>query len=73
MHWWCSKVALRVFSASMDEFSLGKTLESALWLGIEIETLSRMYVQALRLGEPPVLPDDKMTRVIEEMRRMSYG
>lgn len=55
------------------QISLGKTLESALWLAIEIETLSRMYVQALTLGEPPVLPDDEMERVIEQMRRMSYG
>jgi L-fuculose-phosphate aldolase len=55
------------------QISLGKTLEAALWLGIEIETLSRMYVQALTIGEPPVLPDDEMDRVIEQMRRMSYG
>jgi L-fuculose-phosphate aldolase len=55
------------------QISLGKTLEAALWLAIEIETLSRMYVQALTIGEPPVLPDDEMDRVIEQMRRMSYG
>ncbi|CAN7498363.1 class II aldolase/adducin family protein [Rhizobium sp. LjRoot98] len=55
------------------QISLGKTLEGALWLAIEIETLSRMYVQALTLGEPPVLPDDEMARVIEQMRKMSYG
>jgi L-fuculose-phosphate aldolase len=55
------------------QISLGKTLESALWLATEIETLSRMYVQALTLGEPPILPDDEMARVIEQMRRMSYG
>lgn len=29
------------------QISLGKTLESALWLAIEVETLSRIYVQAL--------------------------
>jgi L-fuculose-phosphate aldolase len=40
---------------------------------IEVETLSRMYVQALTLGEPPILPDEEMERVIEQMRRMSYG
>jgi len=53
--------------------SLGKALESALWLAIEVETLSRMYVQALTLGEPPILPDDEMERVIEQRRKMSYG
>lgn len=55
------------------QISLGKTLESALWLAIEVETLSRMYVQALTLGEPPILPDEEMERVIEQMRRMNYG
>lgn len=55
------------------QIALGKTLEAALWLAIEVETLSRMYVQALTLGEPPILPDDEMERVIEQMRRMSYG
>jgi L-fuculose-phosphate aldolase len=55
------------------QISLGKTLEQALWLAIEVETLSRIYVQALTLGEPPVLPDDEMERVIAQMRRMSYG
>lgn len=55
------------------QISLGKNLEAALWLAIEVETLSRMYVQALTLGEPPVLSDEEMARVIEQMRRMSYG
>jgi len=55
------------------QISLGKTLEAALWLAIEVETLSRLYVQALTLGDPPILPDDEMERVIAQMRRMSYG
>lgn len=55
------------------QISLGATLEAALWLAIEVETLSRMYVQVLTLGEPPILPDDEMARVIEQMRKMSYG
>jgi L-fuculose-phosphate aldolase len=55
------------------QISLGKDLSHALWLANEVETLSRMYVQALVLGEPPVLDDEEMARVIEQMRRMSYG
>ena len=55
------------------QISLGKTMEAALWLAIEVESLSRMYVQALTLGEPPVLPDEEMARVLEQMQRMSYG
>lgn len=55
------------------QISLGKTLEEALWLAIEVETLSRLYVLALTLGDPPILSDEEMGRVIEQMRRMSYG
>ena len=55
------------------QISLGKTLESALWLAVEVETLSRLYVQALTLGDPPILSDEEMARVLEQMRRMSYG
>lgn len=55
------------------QISLGKTLDSALWMATEIETISRLYVQALTLGDPPVLDDAEMARVIEQMRKMSYG
>jgi L-fuculose-phosphate aldolase len=59
--------------AQHGQISLGRDLEHALWLAIEVETLARVYVQALSIGQPPVLPDSEMTRVIEQMRRMSYG
>lgn len=55
------------------QISLGKDLEQALWLAIEVETLARMYVQVLTLGEPPILDDAEMERVIDQMKRMSYG
>ena len=55
------------------QISLGRTLAGALALAIEVETLSRMYVQALTIGEPPILPEDEMQRVIRQMKNMSYG
>lgn len=55
------------------QISLGTSMEKALWLATEVETLSRIYVQALPLGEPPVLDDEEMERVIAQMERMSYG
>lgn len=55
------------------QIALGKTLDKALWLATEVETISRLYVQALTLGDPPVLPDEEMERVIAQMKRMSYG
>jgi L-fuculose-phosphate aldolase len=50
-----------------------KTLDKALWLAIEVETLAKMYVHALAIGEPPRLSEAEMARVAEQMRRMSYG
>lgn len=55
------------------QISLGTSLEQALWMAVEVETLSRLYVQALPLGDPPILSDDEMSRVIDQMQRMSYG
>lgn len=55
------------------QISLGKTLAQGLGNAIELETLSRLYVQALTLGEPPILDDAEMDRVIQQMRNMSYG
>lgn len=50
-----------------------RTLDKALWLAVEVETLAKMYVHALAIGEPPRLSDDEMARVAEQMRRMAYG
>lgn len=55
------------------QIALGKSLEHALWMAVEVETLARMYLQALVMGEPPVLSDAEMERVIGQMTRMSYG
>ncbi len=75
-----SDVALRALEDRLacllgqhGQISLGRSLDQALWLATEIETLSRLYVQALPLGEPPILSDEEMTRVIDQMQRMSYG
>jgi len=55
------------------QIALGRTLEGALWLATEVETLARLYHGALLLGEPPVLSEEEMERVLAQMRRMSYG
>jgi L-fuculose-phosphate aldolase len=55
------------------QIALGKSPEAALSMAVEVETLARMYIEALALGEPPVLPDAEMERVITQMKRMSYG
>lgn len=55
------------------QIALGRTLDAAFAMAIEVETLAQMYVHASILGEPPVLPDEEMARVIAQMQRMSYG
>jgi L-fuculose-phosphate aldolase len=44
--------------------ALHDSLERALALAVEVETLARMYWQALQVGEPVVLDDVEMRRVI---------
>ncbi|ODN68822.1 class II aldolase/adducin family protein [Methylobrevis pamukkalensis] len=55
------------------QIALGRSLDHALWIAGEVETLARLYLQALVIGPPPVLPDAEIDRVIERIRRMSYG
>jgi L-fuculose-phosphate aldolase len=52
---------------------LADTFAQALWRAVEVETLAKMYVHALAIGEPPRLSDAEMAQVIEQVRRMSYG
>jgi L-fuculose-phosphate aldolase len=49
----------------------GPTLEKALALTIEAETLAAMYWRALQVGNPVILPDDEMVRVRAKIAR--YG
>jgi L-fuculose-phosphate aldolase len=49
------------------------TFAKALWRAVEVETLAKMYVHALAIGEPPRLSEQQMSQVIEQMQRMSYG
>ena len=49
----------------------GPTLQRALWLAVEVETLARQYIIALQLGAPAILPDDEIARVVEKFK--GYG
>ncbi|MCL4748324.1 MAG: class II aldolase/adducin family protein [Burkholderiaceae bacterium] len=44
--------------------ALGESLVQALGVALEVETLARMYALALALGDPVVLGDDEMARVL---------
>ena len=46
-------------------------LKKAKWLAVEVETLARQYWHARQAGEPVILPDDEMARVLARFR--TYG
>ena len=52
---------------------LGESLERALWRAVEVETLAKMYVHALAIGEPPHLTSSQMDEVMARFRSMGYG
>jgi L-fuculose-phosphate aldolase len=51
--------------------ALGPRLAAALELAIEVETLAEMYWRALQVGEPALLSDEEMERVIAKFAE--YG
>ena len=50
---------------------LEQNLEKVLTLAIEIENLAKTYIHALSIGEPAILSDEEMDRVIEKFK--TYG
>ncbi len=53
--------------------SLGSDLDQALRIAVEVETLARMYLQALQIGEPPLLSPAQMEAVHAQFRGLHYG
>ena len=49
----------------------GGDLDQALALALELETLCEQYWRVLQIGEPRLLPDDEMARVLDAFR--DYG
>lgn len=47
------------------------SLAKALWLAVEMEVLAHQYIVALQLGQPNILSDDEIARVVEKFK--SYG
>ncbi len=50
----------------------GRDLPEALWRAVELETLAKMYVLALGIGRPYVLPDDEVSRIVERFKFYGY-
>ncbi|MFL9884119.1 L-fuculose-phosphate aldolase [Paraburkholderia agricolaris] len=49
----------------------GTSLEKAMWLAVEVETLARQYLTCLQITEPPLLSEQEIERVISRMA--NYG
>lgn len=59
--------------AHHGQVALGGSLDQALRIAIEVETLARIYLQACQLGEPPLLSADQMAAVHHQFRTLLYG
>lgn len=57
--------------ANHGMIAIGPTLADALALAVEVEALAEQYWRALQIGEPDLLPDAEMTRVLEKFK--TYG
>jgi L-fuculose-phosphate aldolase len=57
--------------ANHGQLAWGRDLEAALDLAREVEALADQYARALQLGEPVLLDDAEMARVLEKFR--TYG
>jgi len=51
--------------------AIGRTLEQAMRLAVEVETLARQYLTCLTIGEPPLLPEQEIANVLSRMA--NYG
>ena len=63
---------LACLMAQHGQVAVGPTLDKALALAVEVETLARIYLQALALGEPPLLSGEQMEQVRHQFRTMLY-
>jgi len=57
--------------ANHGQIACGSSLSDALALAREVETLAAQYVKVLEIGEPHILDEAEMTRVLERFK--GYG
>lgn len=64
---------LACLMAQHGQVAVGPTLDRALALAVEVETLARIYLQARAIGEPPLLSGEQMEQVRHQFRTLLYG
>ncbi len=57
--------------ANHGMIALGKTIEQAVDIAVEVETLCEQYWRALQIGQPHILSDEEMAEVFEQFK--GYG
>jgi L-fuculose-phosphate aldolase len=69
----CSTIGERnaVLLANHGVVTVGRTLERAFVAAEQVEYVSRLYLQAKAVGEPVILGEDEMTKVIHKLQ--AYG
>lgn len=50
----------------------GATLDQAMWRAVELETLAKQYLGCLPMGEPPLLSEAEIDRVIRKIAGYGY-
>ncbi len=50
----------------------GRDLNEAMWRAVELEALAKMYVLALGIGRPQILPDAEVMRTVERFKFYGY-
>ena len=57
--------------ANHGMIAVGKSLDQAVDITLEVETLCEQYWRALQIGQPHVLSDEEMSAVFEQFK--DYG
>ncbi len=58
--------------ANHGQLSIGENIEKAFSLAIEVETLSHIYLEACKLGEPKHLSQSEMKNILVKFKKLSY-
>jgi L-fuculose-phosphate aldolase len=59
--------------ANHGAIACGPTLDRAMWLANELETLAKQYILALRIGDPVILADEAIAATAEKFGIAGYG
>ncbi len=59
--------------AQHGQVAIGKNLDNALKVAIEVENLCNIYIKSCQLGEPKRLSSLEMTNILRKFKSLNYG